>query len=320
MSNPIGWCEFTWNPFIGCDKVSPGCENCYAIRMAWRLAHIPATKHIYGESVKKTAGGKLNWTGKIIENTPQGDKPLRNKKPAMYFVNSMSDLFHDDMTFEMIDSVYDVMCAAHWHIFQVLTKRTKRMHDYYQWKAAGNGLNFEQWPLKNVWIGTSAEDQKRLDERYEWLLRSPASVRFLSCEPLLGSLNLAFAGTVPKDWGYGYRPIGSLIHWVIAGGESGAGARPMHPDWIREIRDQCKEDQIPLYFKQHGEFRAATGTDFITLDKSGKKTLIKSLKYQVMKDNGVMIRAGKHNTGNILDGKQYLEFPHPHGAIANQAK
>ena len=279
MPTGIEWTQEVWNPFIGCDKVSPGCEHCYAITMANRLAHIPATKHIYGDSVKKTTGGKVNWSGKIIENTPQGDKPLRFKKPTTFFVNSMSDLFHKDVTFQMIDSVYDVMDACPQHIFQILSKRAERMLEYYKWKEAGNGLKFQNWPLHNVWLGVSAENQKYLDERLEYLLQCKAATRFLSCEPLLGEIEIPFIGTAPKDWGYGYVNIAHLLGWVIVGGESGPGARLMEAKWARSIIRQCEDAQIPVYFKQWGAY-----------DESENKV-------------------GKSKSGNTILGKQFLQFP-----------
>lgn len=320
MSNPIGWCEETINFFVGCDKVSPGCENCYAIRMAYRLAHIPGTKSVYGPVVKKTAGGKLNWTGVIMENTKQWEKPLKTKKPTRFFVNSMSDLFHENISFEQIDTVYAIMRDCPQHTFQILTKRPQRMLEWYKWKADGNTYKCDAWPLQNVWIGISAEDQKRYDERLEYLLQCPASVRFLSCEPLLGNINLSLIGTAPKDWGYGYRPIGSLLHWIIIGGESGHGARPMHPDWVRKLISQAKEDEIPVYFKQWGAFQEGSSlyrNDIVCLNNGSYAQNPSDLAETYGGSWTKLIptrmsRVGKHNSGKSIDGKEYLEFPEAH--------
>lgn len=254
MSTKIEWTQQTWNPTVGCDKVSAGCKHCYAIRMAWRLAHIPAMKELYGDTVKKGANGEPNWTGVVKVSEAAMDKPLQFKKPTMFFVDSMSDLFHESVPFEVMDRVFDIMDACPQHTFQILTKRPGRMCDYFYWKSKGNGFKFGIWPLANVWLGVSVEDQKAADERIPYLLQVPAAVRFLSCEPLLGMVNLHLDGTVPKAWGHGYQCVGNLIDWVICGGESGPDSSPMHPNWARSLRYQCKEYNIPFFFKQWGDW------------------------------------------------------------------
>lgn len=252
MSNKIGWCDDTWVPYTGCSKVSPGCENCYALTMSNRLAHMPKTKEFYEPSIKKTTGGKVNWTGAMTLNLPQFGKPFTVKKPTIFFVSSMSDIFHEDLTFEMIDDIFDVMYQCHYHTFKVLTKRAKKMFDYFEWKVAGKGYAFKHWPPHNIHLGVSAENQKYLDERMPYLLRCPASVRFLSCEPLLGPIDIPFAGTLPKDWGIGYTAVYMRLHQVIVGGESGPSPRTMQPEWAISLRDQCKEFNIAFWFKQWG--------------------------------------------------------------------
>lgn len=208
----IEWTESTWNPVTGCDKVSPGCKHCYAERMARRLQ----------------AMGQPNYrNGFEVALQPQMlELPLGWKKPQTIFVNSMSDLFHHDVPLDYIQRVFAVMRRAHWHRFQVLTKRAERLAE------VSGALG---WP-SNVWMGVSVESAayvRRIDE----LRRTGAHVRFLSLEPLLGPL----PGLDLK-----------LIDWVIVGGESGPGARPMAAEWATDIRDECRRAHVPFFFKQWG--------------------------------------------------------------------
>ena len=207
----IEWTEATWNPVTGCTQVSPGCAHCYAKTFAERFRGVPGHPYERGFDLQ------------IREE--RLDQPLRWTRPRTVFVNSMSDLFHEEVELRYIRRVFDVMTAAHWHRFQVLTKRSERA------AALGAALH---WP-KNVWMGVSVENQ-RWTSRIDDLRRIPASVRFLSCEPLLGPLNLNLRG----------------IHWVIAGGESGPRARRMRPEWATSIRDQCVAAGVPFFFKQWG--------------------------------------------------------------------
>lgn len=264
----IEWTDKTWNPVTGCTKVSQGCKNCYAERIYERFNGHGSFKNI------------------ICHHNRLGH-PLKWKKPSMIFVNSMSDLFHEDVPFEFIDHVFDNMYASNWHIFQVLTKRPERMLAFYEWKQAGNGFKFgDHWPLKNVWIGVSVEDQEAADERIPLLLKVPAAVRFLSCEPLLGEIDLGRDVIFLKK-----------LHWVIVGGESGSGARPMHPDWVISLRDQCKVADISFFFKQWGEFWPG---------EKGRLYRGNMLDYT---DGQTMVRTGKKKAGRLLDGKVYNEFP-----------
>lgn len=208
----IEWTEATWNPVTGCTKISPGCRNCYAERMSKRLKGMGQPNYIDGFKVK------------IHPHTLT--KPLSWKKPKTVFVNSMSDLFHTEVPFSYIESVFEVMREAHQHTFQILTKRSERLAE-----IAGN----LHWP-QNVWMGVSVED-KRSVGRIDDLRKVPAALKFLSIEPLLGSLgDLNLEG----------------IDWVIVGGESGPGARPMDSGWVTPIRDACCENGIPFFFKQWG--------------------------------------------------------------------
>lgn len=213
----IEWTDATWNPVTGCTKVSPGCDHCYAMRIATRFAGTPAYPRGFGVTLHP---GRL-------------DRPIRWKRPRRIFVNSMSDLFHSDIPDEYIVRVWDVMANAPQHVYQVLTKRHGRMRSL----VASGALR----TLPNVWLGVSVEDQKRAELRIPALLGAPASVRFLSCEPLLGPVNLHLGDTPGIDW-------------VIVGGESGPGARPMQPDWARSLRDQCGAAGVPFHFKQWGDW------------------------------------------------------------------
>ena len=207
----IEWTEATWNPVTGCRRISPGCAHCYAKTFAERFRGVPG--HPYEN-------------GFDLQMRPERlDQPLRWKKPRTIFVNSISDLFHPEVPDDYISDVFEVMERASHHRFQVLTKRSERLAEF---------APSLPWP-ENVWMGVSVENQ-RFAHRVDDLRRVPAEVRFLSCEPLLGALDLDLSG----------------IHWVIAGGESGPGPRPMAAEWVRGVRDQCTEAIVPFFFKQWG--------------------------------------------------------------------
>ena len=218
MSTDIEWTDETWNPVTGCTKVSPGCDHCYAERV---------TERFHGKGAFE----------RIVLHPDRLDKPLHWRKPRKVFVNSMSDLFHEQVPDTFIGLVWQVMAETPQHTFQILTKRHARMRSFLrQWP------NYE--PLPNVWLGVSVEDQKWADIRVPALIQTPAAVRFLSCEPLLGPVRIGYM---------------SLLDWVIVGGESGPGARPMHPDWARDLRDQCEAAGVPFLFKQWGGIRPKAG-------------------------------------------------------------
>ena len=219
----IEWTDATWNPVAGCTVVSPGCANCYAIRMAARLAAMGQAKYL--GLTRSTADGP-SWTGKVVCDEASLDIPLRWRKPRFVFVNSMSDLFHAEVPEPFIRRVWNTMAAAPQHTFQILTKRPRRM------RAIAERLE----RLPNVWLGTSVETSDHL-WRIRELQATRAAVRFVSFEPLLGPVNDAHLAD---------------IHWAIVGGESGPGARPMESDWVRSIRDQCAEQNVAFFFKQWG--------------------------------------------------------------------
>ncbi len=236
----IEWCDETWNVLTGCTRVSPGCENCYAERLAaTRMKNHPR----YHGVAKMTPAGP-RFTGEVREHHQLLDVPRRWRKPRMIFVSAQSDLFHPDVPAEFIAKVFATMAEARRHRFQVLTKRPERAADLLNDPPGGT-----TWPLPNVWIGTSVEDQQRADERIPHLLNCPAAVRFLSVEPLLGPIDLRLEDCWIPDDCYELR---ERLHWVIIGGESGPGARPMDIAWARSLVEQCRTAGVACFVKQLG--------------------------------------------------------------------
>jgi protein gp37 len=271
QTTDISWSDMTWNCLRGCSIKSPGCHHCYAAMLAARFS---GPGQPYEGLAYFDANGKAHWTGKIREVPEKLDEPLRKRKPSMIFVNSMSDLFHEDVSDGFIDHVFRMMAKANWHTYQVLTKRADRMADYCLKRWVQNDPDPIWRPLPNVWLGTSVENRKHGLPRIDHLRRTPAAVRFLSIEPLLEDLGeIEFRGDCPSNvetaTGHfdpaGYDPKDcagcgvsrsehdGAIGWVIAGCESGPGARPMDEDWIRSIRDQCIAANVPFFYKQRLE-------------------------------------------------------------------
>jgi protein gp37 len=251
-NSAIEWTDATWNPVTGCTKVSPGCDNCYAETFSERWRSVPGHYFEQGFDVQLRPN-------KLAE-------PLKWRKPRRVFVNSMSDLFHDDVPDEYIARVFAVMAATPRHTYQLLTKRHGRMRSLLSSEAfpgmcraaqadllaTNAGEKTSVWPLPNVWVGVSVENQQWADIRIPVLLRTPAAVRFLSCEPLLGPVDL-------RRGQYAMPPTGEVlgttldgIDWVIVGGESGMASRPMQVAWARSLRDQCAAADVAFFFKQWG--------------------------------------------------------------------
>jgi len=259
----IEWTDKTWNPTTGCTRVSPGCKNCYA----FQLHDMRHAAHIAGKKVAPQYAKPFKELQLFDDRLTD---PLGWRKPCRVFVNSMSDLFHKDVPDEFIDRVFAVMALAPQHTFQVLTKRPERMAAYlndYRDSKLGK-MRFKDMPdggvliapLPNVWLGTSVENQAAADERIPHLLKTPAAVRFLSCEPLLGPVDLEKYLRCPSCKSF-YRTQGpslgcwdchSAIDWCIVGGESGPGARPCNVAWVRSIVEQCKAAGAPVFVKQLG--------------------------------------------------------------------
>ena len=389
----------TWNPVVGCSIVSPGCTNCYAMPMARRIqAMTPDGKAShYAGTTKLVKGGKPVWTGKVVLAPKRIlAEPYARKKPHTFFVNSMGDLFHEDVPDGWIAYVWYVMYDNPHHTFIVLTKRAARMHDWVQrWcdltgdddvmtfkgvrgpdavRAAhqsGRGQLFaayldtlleleggavpdgaawptfdwmqgsKYWPgvLPNVWLGVSAERQQEADERVPELLATPAAVRFVSAEPLLAGIDFTRIrcqhGCTPPDYCNrchpdGGSPTGTFdsmqmgLDWIIVGGESGRDARPMHPDWVRSIRDQCAAADVPFFFKQWGEWEVANAENGRRNNYSGHKMPEAGKKFTWLGTDGrtanpsahdvgapayAMAKVGKRRTGNTLDGRQHIAWP-----------
>lgn len=321
----IEWTEKTWNPVRGCSVVSEGCRNCYAMNFATRFAG-------EGEAYEGLAyrnGSGAHWTGKLRFVAEHLEDPLRWRNPARIFVNSMSDLFHEGVEAQWLNDIFGIMALAHWHTFQILTKRPDRALAYisqgshgvieqFQQIQHGGGIGPRsmfraldikrrdgigwQWPLPNLWLGTSVEDQKTADERIPLLLQTPAAVRWISAEPLLGPIDLsAYMGVTPNITGEREQRY-SIIDWVVVGGESGPRARPMYPDWARSLRDQCVAVGVPFFFKQWGEYLA-------TPHGIGPAPNRNSVNLQTRGGLMVANRVGKKAAGRLLDGSEWSEFP-----------
>lgn len=312
----IGWTDATWNPVTGCTRVSPGCDHCYMFRdwPRWRAMRVP---------------GYEGEPGQVALHEGRLDVPLKWKRPRLIFVCSTSDLFHSAVPFEFIHRVFCAMSEASQHTFQVLTKRPGRMLQFVRWreKTYPDMPSWVLWP-DNVWAGTSLEmmeDGKRnLAARLDLLVQVPAKVRWVSAEPLLGDLDFSRwidprrkMDRNTRRWvGEGLfneYQVASMerppdIHWIVVGGESGPGARPMHPAWVRKVRDQCQQFKVPLFFKQWGVWQPFGYPVIGNAPWTGLEPM------DVGPGFPPMAKVGNKSKLAILDGIEYLEFPA--GAVA----
>ncbi len=305
MGTNIEWTDETWNPVTGCTKVSAGCDHCYAETFAERFRGVP--------------GHHFEQGFDVVCRPERLDIPLRWTKPRRIFVNSMSDLFHEDvLKFDdghpapFIARIFARMVAAPQHTFQILTKRHGVMRALLRAPMFRLDVNAEllrighpvmsggmtdpnfTWPA-NIWLGVSVENQQWADIRIPALLDTPAAVRFLSCEPLLGPVSLFNRSSLDT---------GTLVDWVIVGGESGHGARPMHPEWARQLRNECTENRIAFLFKQWGEWAPLK-----QLPRGDHWSPTPGLTRETTVQGKTVYRAGKHRAGRELDGRTWDEYP-----------
>ena len=322
----IEWTDSTWNPVTGCTRVSPGCTNCY---IDWAPPFRINDRHFRDADGERSHA--IGSTTGVLLHPERLDQPLRWKRPRRIFVNSLSDLFHDAVSDEFIARVWATMWLAsqNGHTFQILTKRHARMRSLLSSdrfvEMIGDCLTSDEqllvWPLSNVWVGVTVEDQERADLRIPALLQTPAAVRFLSVEPMLGPVDLkpilAQISINRVHWAFGMdifrpgpRPAG--IDWVICGGESGPHARPMHPDWARSLRNQCVSAGVAFHFKQWGEWAPVASDDppvgrrdeFWMDAATGKGT-----HYSRRRHAAHMVKIGKKAAGRELDGRTWDEYP-----------
>lgn len=354
--HPVTGKGATWNIVTGCQVVSPGCTNCYAMKLAGtRLRDIPSRKGL----TRETKAGPV-WTGETRFNEEWLTQPLQWKTGRGIFVAAHGDLFAEGVTDAQLDRIFAVMALCPQHVFMVLTKRPERMREYLtktgprfphsthaavNWHQKNMARSLSElvstgwipWPLPNVWLGVSVEDQPRADERIPILLDTPAAIRFISAEPLLGPIDLtrfddglkdgvrltfdALEGTAHDGHQSIYGVFGNpdpKLDWVIAGGESGNKARPSHPDWFRALRDQCAAANVAFFFKQWGSWiiaseenghhdSAMASNDAVWVDaETGDK---KKPSCDGMANPIGMFRVTKKRAGRVLDGVTHDAFP-----------
>lgn len=299
----IEWTDASWNPIVGCTEISPGCANCYAARLAsTRLRETPQYRGLAGnlKSEIQFPGvaphgipeGKIQprWTGEVRFLQERLEEPLHWRAPRRIFVCDMGDLFHESVPVSRVAQVMGVIERCPHHTFQILTKRANLMHAFF----------FGLKPLPNVWLGVSVENQHFADERIPLLLNTPAAVRWISAEPLLGLTHVRQWMMPPE--------LGPRIDWVVCGGESGPNARPMHPAWAARLCDECVMAKVPFFFKQWGEWLHATQMEAAftptELDTLSRNTLCRDTGH-----GDLYFKVGKKRAGRQLDGSDWNQFP-----------
>jgi len=268
----------TWNPVTGCSKVSEGCQNCYAERMAKRL--------------KGRCGYPADDPFRVTFHPDRLDQPVKWKKPKRIFVSSMGDLFHRDVAYQWFVEIVKIIITAKHHTFTILTKRPELMKEYLDilTRSGWGQLTQKEWPIENLWLGITAENQQRYDERWEIAQQIPAAVLWVSGEPLLSPIDFTRHKRKPD--------------WFVAGGETGPGARPMHPDWARSLRDQCVSAGVPFFFKQWGQY--------VTPSQAPEDTYREMDAFHGQgfdESEDAFYGVGKKKAGRLLDGREWNEYP-----------
>ena len=318
----IEWTDATWNPVAGCTVLSPGCTNCYAMK----LAGTRLRKHDSRVGLTTMTKAGPVWNGTVRFNTLWLDQPLRWQRARRIFVCAHGDLFHELVPDEWLDKVFAVMALCPQHTFQVLTKRSARMRAYLTTPGRHTAIlaaaaEVSQrtiavgrppapvwpWPLPNAWLGVSGENQHWLLQRGCDLVETPAAVRFFSLEPLLDEIDAEPFLFSVRRWSngwlnnYPFHYPKQHIDWMIVGGESGSGARPLHPDWVRKLRDQCFVAGVPFFFKQWGEYRPCSERE---LKQASGATFVGDRSA-----GAFMMRVGKKAAGRLLDGIEHNGMP-----------
>ncbi|WOJ89684.1 phage Gp37/Gp68 family protein [Methylocapsa polymorpha] len=298
------WADATWDPLAGCTRKSAACRHCYAEALTAASSQSGLWGHGFAEIGPKGPA----WTGQIALLEDRLALPLGWENPRRIFVNALSDLFHESLPVETIDRIFAVMALAPRHTFLVLTKRPKTMQPYLADPAApgriagameaiaakdGTPHKIDAWPLPNVWLGVTAENQKEADRRIPLLLETPAAVRWIAAEPLLESLDLKI-GTWLRDAPDG--SAGAKLDWIVAGGETGPEAQPCHPDWARSLRDQCAKSGAAFFWRQWGEHIPAAGVEADSAQATDKMS---------------WERIGARPASRFLDGLLHEAFPAP---------
>jgi protein gp37 len=293
----IDWATRTWNIIEGCSHASEGCQNCYAERLANRMSCNPT---FGADNPYKHIVAKGKFTGDVIVMHERIGEIARLTKAHRIFVASRSDLFHENLPFCQVAQIWNELVAAKnsRHSFLILTKRPARIHEFLRWLQDKCPDTLPEKTgkaplLENLWIGATVENQRQAEKRIPELLKVPATSRWLSVEPLIGAIDLSPWLATGK------------IHWVIVGGESGSGARPCHPDWVRSLRDQCGYHGVAFFFKQWGEWEPAR---FIEIDGSQIPDCDKFLQMEKL-GSLWMWKCGKRQSGHLLNGAEVREFP-----------
>ncbi|MDH7578499.1 MAG: phage Gp37/Gp68 family protein [Bacillota bacterium] len=305
----IEWADAVWNPVTGCTPVSEGCQNCYAKRMATRL--------------RGRFGYPEDEPFRVTLHEDRVEEPLRWRKPKRIFVCSMGDLFHPDVSTNYQEQVWRVMLSTDKHTFLVLTKRSERMRNeikhVYARIFADPEMKHHRVP-DNIWLGVTAENQQAVDERIPILLQIPAAVHWVSCEPLLGPVDLlhvdgndVLSPATDDFWNELEELRPAHLDWIVVGGETGPNARPMHPDWVRSLRNQAVAAGVPFFFKSWGEYipsydAGERSSERGQYNRTIGECWVKS-SYRFPDDGQVMVKVGKKAAGRLLDGRTWDEVP-----------